>query len=390
MSANTIQRVLLLANYMNDRQESMQRFADLLAAELPKRNVAVEIVRPEEKFGRLKRSGHGLGKWLGYVDKFVVFPGRLKKRLAGLGRGEVLQIADHSNAVYTREAAAVPHLVTCHDLLAIRSALGEIPENRTGASGRAYQRIILRGLNRAAQVTCVSQSTRAELLRLTNLREEQTSVTYNGLNYPYHPMEREEAAARLKRLPQLAGRAGRFILHVGGNQWYKNRPGVARIYERMIQIAPDAPDLYLVGKSWPEPLRQQIAAAGLQRRVVEISGCSNEDLRALYSSCEFFLFPSLMEGFGWPIIEAQACGAIVATSNVAPMTEVGGEAAIWIDPRDEKTAAMKLAEILRTNPEERAKRVEAGLTNAARFSTGRMIDGYLREYEIALASAPRN
>lgn len=390
MAAKPIQRVLLLANYLNDRQESMQRFAGLLASELPKRNVAVEIIRPEEKFGRLKRSGHGLGKWLGYADKFALFPRQLDRRLARLGPGEILHIADHSNAVYTRHAARAPHLVTCHDLLAIRSALGEIPENRTSSSGRAYQRMILNGLNRAARVACVSRSTRTDLMRLTTLRDEQVSVAYNGLNYPYHPMAREEAAALLVRLPQLAGRTGKFILHVGGNQWYKNRSGVARIYEALAKASPDAPDLYLVGKAWPTELRQQIAAAGLDRRVVEITDCSNEDLRALYSACELFLFPSLMEGFGWPIIEAQACGAIVATSNIPPMTEVGGEAAICIDPRNAETSAMKIAEALRTTGAERARRIEAGLANAARFSTDRMMDGYIREYEIALAAAPGN
>jgi glycosyltransferase involved in cell wall biosynthesis len=390
MPANQIQRVLLLANYINDRQESMQRFADLLAAELPKRNVAVEVVRPEEKFGRLKRSGHGLGKWLGYIDKFVLFPRQLGKRLARLGPGEVLHIADHSNAVYTREAAAVPHLVTCHDLLAIRSALGEIPENRTSSLGRAYQRMILNGLKGSARVTCVSQSTRADLLRLTQLRDDHVSVTYNGLNYPYRPVPREEAASLLTRLPQLAGRSGKFILHVGGNQWYKNRAGVVRIYEELTKVFPDAPDLYLVGKSWPESLRRQIAAAGLEGRVVEIDGCSNEDLRALYSSCELFLFPSLMEGFGWPIIEAQACGAVVATSKIAPMTEVGGDAAIYIDPRDAEKCAMRLAEELRSNSADKTRRAEAGIANAARFSTERMIDGYIREYEIVLAATPRN
>lgn len=379
MGTNPVRRVLLLANYLNDRQESMQRFASLLAQELPKRGIAVETIRPEEKVGRLKRSGHGLGKWFGYIDKFALFPRSLRRRVERLQSGEVLHICDHSNAVYTRHLARAAHLVTCHDMLAIRSALDEIPENRTSPSGKRYQRMILRGLQRAQRVTCVSQSTRADVLRLTNLQPDHVTVTYNGLNYPYRPMPRDEAASRLGNLAPE-----KFILHVGGNQWYKNRPGVVRIYEELTRLWPEAPRLLLVGKPWSDALRSQIRQASLSSRIIEVSDVANEDLRALYSSAEVFLFPSLMEGFGWPIIEAQACGARVVTTNVPPMTEVGGTAAVYIDPRGPAAAAGSLLRVLRESETERAARIQSGLDNSARFSTEAMIDGYLREYQLCL------
>lgn len=379
MGADRVTRVLLLANYLNDRQESMQRFASLLAEALPKRGIAVEIIRPKEKLGRLKRSGHGIGKWLGYADKFVLFPRALRRRLQRRQPGEVLHICDHSNAVYTAQASPAPHLITCHDMLAIRSALDEIPENRTSASGKSYQRMILNGLRRAARVTCVSNSTRADVLRLANLPPERVTVTYNGLNYPYRPMPRDEAAARLGKIV-----AEKFILHVGGNQWYKNRHGVVRIYEALVRLFPDAPRLVLVGKPWPGSLRSQIQQSNLASRIVEVTDVANEDLRALYSSAELFLFPSLMEGFGWPIIEAQACGARVVTTDAAPMTEVGGTAAVYIDPRNPAAAADSLLRVLLEGETDRAARVQSGLANSARFSTEAMIDGYLREYQLCL------
>jgi glycosyltransferase involved in cell wall biosynthesis len=390
MDSEQIKRVILLANYSNDRQESMQRFAELFASELPKRNIAVEVIRPEVRMGKLKRSGHGLGKWLGYVDKFLLFPRELRRRMARWQPGEVLHICDHSNAVYTREGSQVPHLVTCHDLLAVRSARGEIPENRTGASGRAYQNLILNGLSGARYVTCVSGQTRDDLLRLTKLRAEQVSVTYNGLNYPYAPMPREAAMARVAKIvpPERAGR--NFILHVGGNQWYKNRSGVVRIYHEANKRDPGMPDLCLVGKKWPESLRNEIAALGLAGRIMEITDCSNEDLRALYSAADLFLFPSLMEGFGWPIIEAQACGTRVVTSNVAPMTEIGGEAALYVDPRNHEQAGRAVADALGEGAAALRVRVEAGFRNAARFSTESMMDGYVAEYARALNIASGN
>ena len=87
---------------------------------------------------------------------------------------------------------------------------------------------------------------------------------------------------------------------------------------------------------------------GLRDRVIELTNITNEDLRALYSKATALLFPSLREGFGWPIIEAQACGCPVFTSDRVPMTEVGGDAAIYLDPTDPRPAPRLLLPILWT------------------------------------------
>jgi glycosyltransferase involved in cell wall biosynthesis len=108
--------------------------------------------------------------------------------------------------------------------------------------------------------------------------------------------------------------------------------------------------------------------------------CDNEDLRALYSAADALLFPSLAEGFGWPIAEAQACGCPVVTSARAPMNDVGGKAAIYIDPRDSATAARTLRDLLWESGADKAARKQKSLANAARFSADRMIDRYIEEY----------
>ena len=77
--------------------------------------------------------------------------------------------------------------------------------------------------------------------------------------------------------------------------------------------------------------------------VIEVVEPSDEDLRSLYSGAAALLFPSLYEGFGWPLIEAQSCGCPVITSNRSPMTEVAGSAALYIDPANESAAAALIA-----------------------------------------------
>ena len=95
----------------------------------------------------------------------------------------------------------------------------------------------------------------------------------------------------------------------------------------------------------------------------------------------FSLFPSLYEGFGFPVIEAQACGCPVVTTQRAPLTEIGGNAAVYIeDPLDASAAAEAVLQILRFGPSERQQMQQRGLLNASRFSERGMIEGYIDLY----------
>ncbi len=369
--------ILLLANYLPDEQQSMQRFAALLETGLTQAGHRVKVIRPQARFGGLMPSPTGLGKWLGYIDKFFVFPVELRR---DRDRFDIVHICDHSNAFYTPYLSQFPHLVTCNDLLAVRSALGEIPENRTSWTGKYLQRLILNGLNRAHRIACISEKTREDVLRLTVLDRDRVTTVYMGQNYPYSPMSPEETQARLKNLGIAPGTP--FLFHIGGNQWYKNKLGIVSIFNEVLK-QDNGKDLYFVfaGQSFPEDVGDRIAEYGIGDRVREVGKVDNEDLRALYSGAVALLFPSLQEGFGWPIAEAQACGCPVFTSNIAPMTEVGGEAAIYIDPKDCKEAAKTIVETRSHLSDYR----EAGLENAKRFAPETMISDYAQLYDKIIA-----
>ena len=398
--------VLLIGNYACDRQESMQRFAKVLAEGLPKHGVEVIVCNPAPFFGRLRPSSVGLGKWLGYIDKFVIFPALLSRQISilqtrcpGTDRSFVVHICDHSNAVYVRYLSKVRHLVTCNDLLAIRSARGEIKQNVTRWSGRFLQKMILAGLNRAQRAACISEATRRDLLRVSKLSPSRVGVIYMGQNHPYSPVPSASARTRIAR--KLDGQRisdFAFILHVGGNHWYKNRRGVLEIYAAartlMASIGTATlPKLVMIG---PAPTSEMNAVLDrhteLKAEIVFLQDITNEELEAFYSAAELLLFPSLEEGFGWPISEAQACGCRVVTTGKAPMTEVGGDAAAYLSPAHVDgssaegfgRAARSVAEILSEDRLSRQRRIELGLKNAGRFSTDGMIRRYLETYrEIA-------
>jgi len=191
-------------------------------------------------------------------------------------------------------------------------------------------------------------------------------------------MSKTEKAARCRRYGISTGEG--FFLHVGSGNWYKNRPGVIRIF-RHLAANPKMNGfrLVMITDGWTPALRSVVKECGLEDRVHLLSDVDNADLCALYSSAAALLFPSLYEGFGWPIIEAQACGCPVFTSNRPPMTEVAGSGAVFVDPEDPKEAANT---ILQSLPHVRLMR-GAGFANIRRFSTERMIEGYLNLYKTA-------
>ncbi|GAB4355501.1 MAG: hypothetical protein Kow006_21880 [Gammaproteobacteria bacterium] len=367
-------KIFLIGNYESLRQPSMQRFAEMLRDGLIAAGHEVRLALPPVVLGRMFPGNGGLAKWIGYIDRFLLYPLLLRRQVRW---ADIIHICDQANAVYIPHLRGKPHVLTCHDVLAIRAALGEIPQAPTRWSGRVYQRWILRNLRRAERVVCVSRHTEEEVRRLADLDGDRVQTVPNALNYPYWPMPAEEAKARVQSL----GIKPPFCLHVGGNEWYKNRAGVLQIFAALVQKPGyQHHRLAVAGKRLTTALRQSADNLGVRGRIVECGSVCGEDLRALYSTADVLIFPSLAEGFGWPIIEAQACGCPVATSNRPPMTEVGGSAAIYIDPESPKEAAALIARGLGERERLRAK----GLENDARYSRQAMIEGYLEAYRKAI------
>ena len=386
---NPLQKVILIGN-SDEFQFSMKLFPEMMLRLLEERGVPAVLIRPKTILGKLAPWVGPLGKWLFYVDKFLLFPLELKRVLRREGcAGMVVHICDHSNAMYVHSVKNVPHVVTCHDMMPMRSAMGEVPQNPTSWTGKIFQSLILKGLKKAQFIVCVSTATQCDLLRIANYPESQTRIVFNSLNFPYTPMAQPEARLRATK---LLGCDAPFLLHVGGDAWYKNRAGVVAMYAELrrrlrAKGASSFPKLVYAGPSLHRELLPFLAEdAEMERDVIGVQGVDNETLRALYSSAELLLFPSWDEGFGWPIIEAQACGCRVVTTGKAPMTEVGSDAAFYIDPQHPVEAAATVLSVLEQDASERLRRIEQGLANAARFKQEVLIDEYIEVYRCLLTA----
>jgi glycosyltransferase involved in cell wall biosynthesis len=373
-------KVLLVGNYVPDRQDSMQIYASMLESGLRARGHDVRLLRPSAVLGTRVRENSSLFKWLGYADKFLLFRRELGRAAA---TADVVHLCDHSNAMYVAALARTPHIVTCHDLLAIRSAMGHFPENRVSLTGRIFQRLIARGLRQSGAILCVSAKTRDDLRQHLAIPENRLHVIPNALHWPYRPFC---AGAPASLLASAGLRADeRYFLHVGGNHWYKNRGAAIEILAELRKL-PDYAEARLVmaGPQMSLGLRAIAEKHGLHDALVEAVGLSNEHLQVLYSCALATLFPSLEEGFGWPILEAQACGCPVVTTDRRPMNEVAGDAAILINPAKPEAAARTIADALRDTTRMRAD----GLQNAASYTMERMLEQCEALYREVMGAAP--
>ena len=366
--------VLLIGNYSLDRQQSMQRFGTMMLHGLNAFGISAKLIAPRPFFGKFHGAGSFVAKWFGYIDKFVLFPRQFRATLAK-EKPSIVHICDHSNAMYDGWVKRMPVVVTCHDLLAVRGAVGEETNCPASVTGKILQRWILRGLHRANIVACISQATEADARRLVShgAATPKIELVRLGLNYPFRKLSETEISTRLASIPNLDVP---FVLHVGSNLRRKNRDGALRIFAR----TKDKWNARLVfaGDALTPELLSLAENLGIADRVTQVPEASDESLEALYNRAVALLYPSRFEGFGWPVIEAQACGCPVVCSNSGPLPEAAGDAGLFHDPDDEAGFA---ADLLRLrDPAQRAIWSEKGLHNAERFSTSEMISHYIDIY----------
>lgn len=389
-------RILVVCPHPKEPLRSIGLFSEMLLSGLGERGFRCKRICPPDFFAKPVSNNSGWRRLLVYLDKLFLFPLYLRKevkRNKSLNAHSVVHIADQGDALYTQYLQDIPHLVTCHDALGMRSAFGLEPLNlRRGLPSRFFQRAILSGLRKALRIACVSDATQTQIADL-GVSPENCRVIHNGLNHPYRPLPAGVAQQTLSQLFHARGiptlRSG-YILHVGGNSWYKNRKGVILSYAHLTRVLGNAPSLILAGRALSEELSSLIEDEGIENNVFLCPDCTWQELNALYQEARFLYFPSVQEGFGWPVIEAQACGSLVVTSDRAPMNAVGGDAAIFCEapPKDgvgfqqwmRSVAERTLIPALEMDEEDRKSAIQNGLINATRYTPEKMVSAYISLY----------
>lgn len=372
-------RIILIGNYNKDKQQSMNLFAKMLSSGYNKLNIQTEIWLPEAFFAKWTNSTNkGIGKWLGYADKYIVFPIKLKFKLLNKkynSKDVRFHICDHSNSIYINYLPKDRTLITCHDVLAIRGALGyKDAYCPATVTGKILQKWILKNLSKARYLAAVSNFTLNQLNDLLKKKKGLTDkwkVIYNGFNGDFWKMDSDQSGPLLKNAGISLDEP--YILHVGSQLQRKNR-------KLLLDLVYNLGDQYngkvcFAGQAIDDGLLNHAISLELQNRLVQVVKPDHHTLVALYSNCHAFIFPSFSEGFGWPIIEAQACGAPVITSKLQPFMEVGGKGAFYADPNNSEdfaTAFLSLNEYDIKN-----KQIQEGYNNCERFGINELMKSYV-------------
>lgn len=262
-------------------------------------------------------------------------------------------------------------MLTVHDL----TSLALPGQNRRGWI--SHKLIGRRVCANADRIICISESARQDLLRFHRLPEDRIRVVHNGLSPHFSPPAPEAVAKLRQKLTD--GRP--FLLFLGVLQPRKNIPALITAYARSREAGLTLPLVVAGGRGWGDQvIFDRVKELGLTEHVHFTGRIPDEELPLLYGSAEVFVFPSLYEGFGWPPLEAMACGTPVICSNASSLPEVVGDAAVLIDPRD--TAGLAHA-LLRVAGDKslREQLRSRGLQRAAQFSWKRCADEVWRVYE---------
>ncbi|MCA1603653.1 MAG: glycosyltransferase family 4 protein [Acidobacteria bacterium] len=253
-----------------------------------------------------------------------------------------------------------PTVLTIHDLSVLR-----YPEtHKTRHVWRARRRLPLMART-ATLIVTHSESIRHEVIGHFGLPREKVVAVPAAARSIFSPQSAEQTVEVRKRL----GVEDEFLLFVGTIEPRKNLLSLIHAYAEVIRATGQRPQLVVAGKEgWlSDEIHARLRDSGLVERVRFTGYLSDSDLRALYSSCRIFVYPSIYEGFGLPPLEAMACGAPVIASRIPSIREVVGPVGSLVDPDDVAGLAQSITDLL-ADENKRRNLASAGLERAKTFS----------------------
>jgi len=323
----------------------------------------VEIVRvsaPSGSGGRLRRGATSLSRRAFYS---VAMARDVRRRGAQLL---------HIPSPYFPRNLGVPMVLTVHDMLPWR-----YPEYVGRKQALRTKALLGRAAKRASRIIVGSEYTRNEVSKLLEVDPARVRVTPWGLDLRFAPVE-----STSMWLARRFGIPGRYVLSSGTREPRKNLVTLISAFESF-QLENPEYTLVVVGERPNPGSAIEAAMNGSNARIVRAGFVTDEELVRLYGSAACFAFPSLYEGFGFPPIEAMACGAPVVCSDRASLPEIVGEAAVLVDPTDADLIAEGLQSVL-GSPQRATEYRERGLEHARRYTWPRCAEATAQIYREAL------
>ncbi len=280
-------------------------------------------------------------------------------------KNSIVQVHNQRLGVILHLSDFSPSVIICHDIIA--HLMTEYPP---GFIYKAFIRSYLTGTMNADVILTPSKRTADDIRN--HFRTKRIQVIYHGVDRRrFHQVDRR---IFLKHFGLPEDR--RYMLYVGSEQPRKNVPAIVRT---LIKASKEFPDLTLIkvgraeeieGHPVRDRLLRDLASVGMTSKAIFIDFVPDDLISAAYSAADVFVFPSLYEGFGMPVLEAMACGTPVVTSNTTAIPEVAGDAALLVPPTDDDAILDATLRVLRDDGL-RSALSAAGQRRAERFSWDR-------------------
>ncbi len=305
--------------------------------------------------------------WYGWKEQLVL------PRLLDRQRCDLLHFPHWNVPLFLR----TPFVVTIHDLILLDEPLSSKASTRNPLvfwiKYAAFRLVLSHAVRASRQIIAVSETTKQAILRhFPSVPASKITVILEGVS----GLPTSVSPSRVPRP---------YLLAVGNAYPHKNLDGLLRAFRQTAQTHPDV-RLVLAGRTdaFRQRLKDSADAQALGERVVWVDDPTDDALSALYRDALGFVFPSRLEGFGLPPLEAMAAGVPVASANTGSLPEVLGTAALFFDPTDERAMATALNALI-TDPSLRATLVTRGHENVKRFSWDRAAHATAAVYQRLLS-----
>jgi len=292
---------------------------------------------------------------------------------------QILHCTSNTAPVNTK----IPLVVTLHDIIYMESSYLRIMKGSGSLYqkfGNAYRRIVVPEIvKKSRKIITVSHFEKDRIGEFFGIGSDPRLTTvYNGVSEYFNPVTDQHELQRVKEKYHLPDR---FFFFLGNTDPKKNTKGTLKAYSDFIKLTGSNINLVMLDYDQIEleKLLTDINDISLINRIILTGYVINTDLPSIYALCEVFLYPSLRESFGIPMLEAMACKIPVITSNTSSMPEIAGDAAFIINPfqPEEITSAMIK---LTSNKVLKEEMTQKGILQAAKFSWKSMAENVLEIY----------
>lgn len=331
--------VYINARFLTQAMTGVQRYSLEISLQLRQLLPSVQFVAPHNIVQHEAAQALGvelIGSRTGHAWEQIDLPLFLRKN----GSPLLVNLANTAPMLYSNKIS------TLHDM-----AFERFPENFSWKFRLAYQLATPRTINSSLKMLTVSEFSKKEICDIYKIPTEKVVVVPNAVSNSFQT--------------QTEPAAERYLLAVSSLNQQKNFHGLIDAFTLLQQ---ETHKLYIVGslnKNFADP--GLVKKIGADSRIKLLGRVSDEQLVALYSAAEAFIFPSFYEGFGIPPLEAQACGCPVIVANTASLPEVCGDSALYCSPHDAQDIAAKIQQLI-TNPELAESLKQKGYANITRYS----------------------